>query len=268
MKKTAGLVMYAATLFGISAGVGWALRPQPPAKTDEPGPTASTPPDTNAAPPLKPGSKSGRPVADRQTPESRPKAAYEPLPVAVRPAPMSVEEIVRYGLQLKDRDAAIARREQAILTTERRQQLILTDIQGEQKEIEGLYTQARDQRKATEELLGQVTLQKQQLDEHQKKNEADRKARESQNQEQDADVQANIRDLTTVVQNMEPDRAAQVIAWSDDGKIDLCVEVLARMDTRVAAEVVNAIKDEKLTSDLLGRFPVKKRATPRVAGKR
>lgn len=268
MKKIAGLVLYAAALFGISAGVGWMLRPQPPEKTDDPASTTQTV-DHNAAPPLKPEPKSRRSVADRQTAESKTTAADEPLPVAVRPAPMSVEEIVRYGLQLKDRDAAIARREQALLTAERRQQLILADIQGEQKEIEGLFAQARDQRKATEELLGQVTQEKQKLDELQKKTESDRKAQESQGKEQDADVQANIRDLTTLVQNMEPSRAAQVISdWSDDGKIDLCVQVLASLDQRVAAEVVNAIKDEKLSSELLGRFPVKKRATRKVAGKR
>lgn len=87
----------------------------------------------------------------------------EPLPVAVRSTPMTVEEIVRMGLSLKSRDEAIRQREESLREIEAQQRLVLTDLASAQQEVENLLAQTSDQRAAKEELLARIAAQSESL---------------------------------------------------------------------------------------------------------
>ncbi|MCA9049084.1 MAG: hypothetical protein KDA89_10180, partial [Planctomycetaceae bacterium] len=139
MKKMIILGVYGLAILGVSAGGTWYLRSQEAARklADETKPEELTPSVGDLSAPVD--------VTTPPLPERE-----QELPVAVRPGEMSVEEIVRYGLGLKTREAAIRQREEALQQTESRHRLVLADISGEQQEIEGLVAQARDQRLATE----------------------------------------------------------------------------------------------------------------------
>jgi hypothetical protein len=145
MKKILMLGLYGALILGASAGGSWFLVSNKKAKDD----AASEPTDplTQSTAALASPVDVTRPLSD---------GAEDDLPVAVRPGEMSVEEIVRYGLGLKTREALIRSREESLQRTEAQYRLVLADIDGEQKEIGGLVAQGRDQRLATEKLLTQA----------------------------------------------------------------------------------------------------------------
>ena len=201
------------------------------------------------------------------------------LPVAVRPGEMSVEEIVRYGLGLKAREAAIREREDALRRTETQHRLVLADIEGEQKEVEGLLAQARDQRKASEALLTQANQQKMEsqklLDEAEmKKVESEKMMKQMETRAKDnekagasaamdnkqVDREANIKNKVELVQGMAPETASAVLReWSNNGKMDEAVEVLSKLEARKASSILDAMNDEKLVSELLAKFDDMKR---------
>ena len=161
------------------------------------------------------------------------------LPIAVRPDEMSVEEIVRYGLGLKKRESAIHEREEALRRTETQHRLVLADIDGEQKEIEGLLAQARDQRTAAEQLLEQARQEKVASDQLMKEMEAQEQTRKVEQEKAAAkgapaagdlvvDKEANIKELAKWIGGIkDPSAAADAIrTMANDGKTELGVEVL------------------------------------------
>jgi hypothetical protein len=192
MKKILALVLYAGVMFGVTAGLGmFMMKKTAPhvtavdgedseeehegsegdaASTEHASPAASAEPDSSdhdepaeirtaeVSSPHAPGDAHGsRPgtggsssVAHRE--EQR-------LPVAVRATQMSVEEIVRMGLSLKNRDETVRKREQTLRETEAQQRLLLSDLTAAQQDIENLLAQATDQRAAKEELLTRITAQ-------------------------------------------------------------------------------------------------------------
>ncbi len=177
MKKLFGLLLYAALMFGVTAGLGMFLMKKaathgPDSAGTEDDQTQSDTADGHAGrrQTTSHGTTSGHP--DEADPGSgsaitvtghaaEPDAHRqdEQLPVAVRSTPMSVEEIVRMGLSLKSRDEIVRKREESLRETESHQRLVLSDIASAQQEVENLLAQAHDQRAASEELLARLTKQ-------------------------------------------------------------------------------------------------------------
>jgi hypothetical protein len=199
MKKILGLLMYGLAVFGIAAGAGVLLRPKAPVDAHasayghgeaesgaEHAPAADGHGETKTA--HAPADAHGKtdshaPAAahgesestekhgeeghgdEHGKPGERPKSKRDPndLPVVTRPTPMTVEEIVRYGLGLKARDEVVRGREAALQRMETQQRMVMTDIRGEQRDIESKLAQAREQRLATEELLNRITMSQQKM---------------------------------------------------------------------------------------------------------
>lgn len=171
MKKILGLILYAAVMFGVTAGLGtFMLKQTAPDKSDH---AAGS--DKHGAPGLSnPGHISGgtatSDVRTVQAFSSQPggltvssglhKQTDKQLPVAVRSSPMSIEEIVRMGMSLNVRDDALRQREQAMKDADSHHRLIQADVEGAQQQVENLLAQASDQRAAIEELVARINAQK------------------------------------------------------------------------------------------------------------
>lgn len=262
MKKLIGLLLYGLLIFGLSAGVGWYLR-QPTddalARQDPDNPSDELS-SSRLAPPVSPF---GDPPLDESAQDS------EAMPVAARPEAMSVEEIVRYGLGLKERDRVIREREEALQRLERQQRMVLADIQGEQQELEGLLIQARDQREAAEKLLREVAARKQELDAASARQEADTAATGSTTQPNTAgQASADLRTRSELLENISPEKAAGIIReWADNGDTEEAARMLVLMEQRNAAKIIEALGDDKLIAELVGNVQALKPA-PRTATRR
>ena len=267
MKKMLMIGIYGLVILGASAGGTWFLRQKDleaqQAEADKVDPMPDSIADL-AAP------------VDVTKPLDEPKTAAEEkeLPVAVRPEEMSVEEIVRYGLGLKKREAAIHEREEALRRTETQHRLVLADIDGEQKEMEGLLAQARDQRAAAEKLLEQARAEKLSNDELLKQIE-EKKATLAAEQKQAAvngtategatvvDTEANLKELVTWIGGMSPEAAASAVkSLTNSGRLEDAVNVLAKLEERNVAAVMEKLQemDEKLGQELMTQ--VLERKTP------
>ncbi|MCA9063399.1 MAG: hypothetical protein KDA96_10080 [Planctomycetaceae bacterium] len=292
MKKILGMAGYAFLLFGLTAGVGYLMKTKnaetaaEEAAEQEPVPldtTSSSKPSDSAAP------LSGRPFDQPGGVDSE---EDENLPVAVRPEIMTVEEIVRYGMGLKERDQAISQREDALKRTESRHRLLQADIQTELKEIEGVLVQARDQRMAVENLLRQLAQNQQKLmedkdaftqerekfvsDMSRMKADRERMIEEMKKSSTDAptisaavaseDRKANAKKLAAIAEGMDPDAAASMLtSLANDGQQDDAAEILANLDDKKCAQIIGAMKDEGLKSELVNLLLSRKTETKSAA---
>ncbi len=273
MKKMLMFGLYGLLILGASAGGTWFLRSKDIAEIE----AASKPTDplTQSTAALASPVDVTRPLPDE---------VEDDLPVAVRPGEMSVEEIVRYGLGLKAREAVIRQREESLQRTEAQHRLLLADIDGEQQEIEGLVAQARDQRIASEQLLAQAQQERiksedvlKQLDEKKQKLDLDRE-KAARNPapaggvgETEVDREANIKEFSAIVSAVSPEVAAGMMRdFANDGKIDLVVEILAELEERNAAKIVDSMSgdsSDKLVSEIAEKYVLKK-SPIKVANKR
>lgn len=261
MKKLLVLGMYGLIVFGVSGASAWFFHSkaveEANAVPEEPEPTSVTP-EKAVSPEMISARKPSDVVDDEES------------PVAVRPESMSIEEIVRLGLSLKSREQGLKDREQAFKRSESRYQLVLADIEAEQKEIQGLVAQAQDQRAATVEILKEV--RQKQLEMEKLKQEAAKKetdpAVESPDGPSEVDKTANLKDLTEVVQSMSPENAASVMKeFANNGKTDMAVKILSKLEQRKAAGILDAMKDEKLVTEFLEKFALQKRPQKTAAKK-
>ncbi len=180
MKKILGLALYAAVMFGVTAGLGLFMMKKTAShgsdhaeSSDAHGDSAAADDahETAQATEAETGSSHVRTV-DASSSQGGGHAAesgsHAPagghsdlqLPVAVRSSPMSVEEIVRMGLSLKSRDEVLRQREVSLKDAESQHRLIQTDVDGAQQQVENLLAQANDQRAAIEELVARMNTQK------------------------------------------------------------------------------------------------------------
>ena len=252
MKKLITLGLYGLVVFAASAASAWFVHSS---KTQEEADVAE---DTNAA--VKDAKPSPSIINPRAPSEV---TTDEETPVAVRPQKMNVEEIVRVGLSLKSRELAMKERERSLQRVETQQQLVLADIEAEQKELEGLLAQSRDQRAATGELLKDV--RQAQIEVEKKKQEIDTLQNQpgSVSASSTKDREANIKDLSEVVQGLSPEKAAGVLKeFANNGKIDTAVEILSKLEDRNAAGILEAMDDEKLVSEIVEKFLLVKRPEP------
>lgn len=257
MKKMIGLGLYGLVLMGLSAGGAWLVRSKQ--IEDTAAALAQAKAEEEAINP--------KPVLMTDPLTDPTDSSDEMLPVAVRPEAMTVEEIVQYGMGMKSREEAIRSREEALERAEFQQRLVLADIEGEQKEIEGLLVQARDQKSAAEELLKRLAAQKQAMDAERLKMEATNAAAPNPSTA-NPDAEANLKGITEVLQGMDPENSAKVLKeFANNGQMDTAVQMLSKLEQRNAASILDAMDDEKLVSEFLEEYYKLKRP-PRTAKKR
>jgi len=253
MKRLMGLMIFGLLMGGLSAGGAWLVRSKQMAA--EAAKAAEDAPPAKVEKLERPKVESSTPTA--KLPDSIPAVATEDdmLPVPIRPKPYSPEELVHMALALKARAETVRQREEAILRMEARQKLVMADLNGEQKEMEGLFVQVRDQRLATEDLIKKADLRLQELVGKEKQI-ATRKEELSVTEEAVDESRAlNIEKMATVFQGMEPSNAAGTLkSLANDGKIDMAVQLLHKLEERKAAEIIEALNDEALTGEILQKY--------------
>lgn len=182
------------------------------------------------------------------------------LPVAVRPRSMSVEELLRYGMSLKEREKLIREQEDEVQRRRVQQQLALADIQGERREVDGLRVQVRDHLKTAEELIQKLNQTRQQLvNEKEQKTQELKKIQEAQI-EIDSQYQDNTKRLSQWIQSMDAPKAAELLKeMANDGNMDMAVQILANFEEREAAKILSAIDDPKLVQEFVDNFRKLKR---------
>lgn len=268
MKKMLLIGIYGLIILGASAGGTWYLRQQDLAAQQA----------AEAGPEVAPLAESVGDLAARVDVTNPLQPVEDPaareIPVAVRPEEMSVEEIVRYGLGLKQRESAIHEREEALRRTEAQHRLVLADISGEQQEIEGLLAQAKGQREAAQQLLAQA--QKQKLDSEQLLKDVEEKQKKLATEREKAvakgaslsndtvvDEAANVKKLVEMISAMSAEGGAKAIRdMANDGNTDQAVQVLTSIEPRTASGIMESLQatDEKLSQELVGK--ILQRRTP------
>ena len=180
---------------------------------------------------------------------------------------MEISEIVRYGLALKEREQAIREQEDALRKTEKRHDLILGDIENEKAEMMGLVAEAREHSTAGSQLLAEAQKKYaesekllKELDDRQRKMEIDKERAKSQpnagaSGNMEIDREANIKAMVSRVAGMSAERAAGVVTrFANTGKMDMAVEILAKLEERNAAKILDALPEEQLVSEILAKF--------------
>lgn len=266
------LTLFALMVFAASAAGTWFLTRQSddPAAADQP---------LMATPPAPAQDPAGEATIVNQSPanagatdfngEAAKPAKPGTLPVAVRPRPMSIEELLRYGMGLNQREEALHQREGDLASEQLHVKLVLADLRGEQDAIEGLRRQVQSQLESADEHLQKIDAARATLA-------ADREAaREDLESAQEIRIQIeeqqreNIKQTATWLQAMEPDKAADVLReMANDGRLDEGVKLLAQLEERDVAKILSALDDAKLVDQFIDRFQDFKRPPGNAKPKR
>lgn len=198
-----------------------------------------------------------------RAPSSPPPQPDEPendgqLPVAVRPRPISADDIYRFGNVIRSREEALKKREEQVNARENRVKIMFEDIRAEQMELEAMQAKIESLTDSAESLLTQISAAN---EEARRINEAAAlKESQASSPESDAAQAQNVRRMSEWFQNMEPEKAAEYLReLSNDGNLSMAVQLLANFEERDAAEILAAMDDAALVVQLTEEFKTHKR---------
>lgn len=192
--------------------------------------------------------------AGRAATTSEPPAGMTGLPVAVRPRPMSIEELLRFGMGLNEREEALKQRENGMQRQELQLKLALADLKGEQEEIEGLRTQVQQQLGAADGYLRKIQKARDDLVHDRQQDETRLKKIEATQIRIEDSQKDNIKQLSTWIQSMEPAKSADVIReMTNGGKMDTAVMILSQLEDRDVAKVLSELNDSQLVTQLISK---------------
>jgi flagellar motility protein MotE (MotC chaperone) len=257
MSKIILFGVFGLATFGIAAAASWWLQAGQTSETV----AESQPADAQHEPPAHGADEAGSVPAGE-------------LPVAIRPKPLSVEEIYRLGENLRKREETLKARAEELDAERAHMKLAMEDIRREQQEFESLQTKVQGLIATAEQLVAELGAKRQQAAEEQKKAEQDLKAiKEAQTKaEQDLKTlkeaqgatneteRENIKRMAAWFQQMEPETAAEYLReLANDGGLDTAAQLLSDLEERDAAEILTAMSDAKLVIQLTEHFKDLKR---------
>lgn len=255
------LILYAgfgAILFAIAAGASWYLQ-QKLASEPEVNPP-STAPGTLAG---QPPARAAAAAADADAGSSH--SADQALPIAIRPRSVSPEEILRYSNNLGSREKALQAREEAFLKDQTQLTLVMEDIRRERRELEALQTQVQGRIATVERLLAELTAKRQEADAERRKVEQELKTMKESQTEYKQSEKDNLKRLSEIFQNMDPEKAAgHLRALSNEGNLEMAVQLLGNFEEREAAKILEAVNDPTLITQLMDKFRGLKRSTKKT----
>lgn len=249
MRRLLMPLLVGGVVFAASAGGSWFLHQQQNADSEETGeatPEAVTLTEHSQLPP--------------QLPMGQQAGTGDPLPVAVRPRPMSVEELLRHGMSLKTREEGLRDRGQKLDDRESMLRIMLTDLQSEQKDVEALQSQAKEQALSLKQLFEQVQQERRSLGGERTKAADDLKEIQDARIEVEGDQKDNLKTLSQWIQGMEPTKAAELLReLAEDGKMDLAVLLMQNLEDRDASKILSELDDATLVIELAEKFKNLKR---------
>lgn len=240
MGKLIGLMTVAFAAFAAAAAGTWWWQQQQTARTAAPTPPASAESSTGDAV-----------VAD----VSAAPVAEAPLPVAVRPRPMSVEELIRYGLSLNARDDSLQKQEDALRQRVMQVQLALADLQTEQASLDAIRAQVQQQLQAADGLLARIQQGRQELVTEQARAKSQLEEFKTAQLEMDEQERENIKRLATWVRAMDPSNAGDVLKeMANDGRMATAVKILSNLEEREAAKILDSLSDSTLIDSFIQEY--------------
>lgn len=230
------MLLMGLVVFGAAAAGGWYIR------------------NSNATPPEK-----EEPTidlsADPMQPVEVPSEESSLMPVAVRDEAMSVEELLRFSLSLKDREKNLKSSEEQFRQQQVQQQLVLTDIQQEQQLIQDLQSQVAAQVASAETMIDELNRIRETVISERERTKQEFSEIESKQIDIKEQHKANDKKLSTWLQGMTSEKAAAVLKeMANDGDLDVAVQLLANFEEREAAEILDAIGDAKLLNEFITAF--------------
>lgn len=179
----------------------------------------------------------------------------EALPSAIRPRAASVEELVRLGMSLNDREKQVVAKEEAVQKRELQQQLALVDLSSERQSLDGFRAEVRTNLETAQQLLNEMTAVYRRLTEEREATPTGPPSTNAAATPTDVDRRGNTKKLAQWMQGMDATKSAQLLQeMANDGQLDAAVEVLAYFEEREAAKLLSAIDDPKLVNELVTRF--------------
>lgn len=243
----------------VSATGSWFVQNQVLAKKGDDAETAQTDEaesgSGNPDEPEPPGKLNSGPIKER-------------MPVAVRPREMSVEELLRFGIGVREREQQVRKQEELLQQREVQQKLALADIQAERREIDGLRVQVDSQLRTAEKMIGDLQTAREAVLQERTRAEERFKSIQSARIEIDTEQVDNTKRLSLWMQGMEAEKAAEVLKeMANDGTIDTAVQILSHFEEREAAKILSAVDDPKLVQEFITRFQNLKRPVKAAANK-
>ncbi|MGE0375191.1 MAG: hypothetical protein AB7I48_01765 [Planctomycetaceae bacterium] len=249
MRNVILMLLFAGLAFGASAAGSWLLQ----AKMQKPAEAAP-------AEPPAPADSTGALPSAAAVAENPAAPSNADLPVAVRPKPMSVEEVLRFGMGLRKREEQLDAREQAVAQEQSRIQLAMADIRGEQQQIAGMQAKLEGQTEACRAILGEIQQARQNFSAERENAKEQIDKFEEVRLETDEQELENIKTMSEWFRGMEPDKAAGAIKkLAEEGKTDLAVKLLSNFEERDAAKILSALDDYALMVELAEKFKSYKR---------
>lgn len=177
------------------------------------------------------------------------------MPVAVREDSMSVEELLRFSLSLKERERGLKKHEEQFRQRQVQQKLVLADIVGEQQTITELKTQLDGELSKANDFMKELQKLRDAVVREREKTKTDYAEMESKQIEVEEQHQANDKKLSTWLQGMSAENAAAVLTeMANDGDMDVAVRLLANFEEREAAKILDSMKDRKLLTEFIAAF--------------
>lgn len=185
------------------------------------------------------------------------------MPVAVRDDPMSVEELVRFSLRLKEQNKQLVAKEDEFQKRQVQQQLVLTDVKTEQDVITGLQTKLDKDLTIAESLIIDLNNLRADLKAQEDKVVMAQKELEDKRVEVNGDFESEDKRISSLMQGMSPEKAAASLQeFVDNGELDFAAQLLRHFDDRQAAKILDSIDNMKLVNELIRRTRVLKNTTP------
>ncbi len=182
------------------------------------------------------------------------------MPVALRPQPMTPEEVMRHALELRSREQTLNERELAIDTQDSRLRIVQADVQAEEQSLRGLQRELETQVQAARQLLSQVLEEQQKLQHQQLEAQTQLQAAEKDRTAQDVQQRQNEKQMSKWLSSMAPEVAAQLVReLANNGQLDTVVQMLSNLNEREASRILEAVGDVGLISELTEKFRVLKR---------
>ncbi|MEP3482063.1 MAG: hypothetical protein ABJZ55_22660 [Fuerstiella sp.] len=196
------------------------------------------------------------------TPPAEEGEASRLMPVAVRDDPMSVEELVRFSLRLKEQNKKLIAKEDEFQKRQVQQQLVLTDVKTEQDAITGLQTKLDKDLTVAESLITELNTLRADLKAQEDKVVMAQKELEDKRVEVNGGFESEDKRISSLMQGMSPEKAAASLQeFVDNGELDFAAQLLRHFDDRQAAKILDSIDNMKLVNELIRRTRVLKNTT-------
>ncbi|MCA8995952.1 MAG: hypothetical protein KDA80_03180 [Planctomycetaceae bacterium] len=191
------------------------------------------------------------PVADDTRDENGPNG----LPVSERAKPVTVEELLRLSMSLKDREARLTQKEEQLAEESIQQQVVIADIQKEHDNVGTLQSQLDATLQRAELLMEQLHQGRQAIIDERSAAESQLDELQSTQIQFDQQHQENTKKLAQWIQNMDENKAAEVLReMADEGQMETAVQILSFFEERDAARILSTLDDAKLIQDFVTQF--------------